>query len=91
MVAPLCPPTTVTGESFGEAPTMPAKKRAARTTSRVVIPNTCFGSKTPSFSSVAATMGTVELTGLEITRIWASGATRPTAEARSRTMEALVW
>ena len=33
---------------------------------------------------------TVEFTGLEMTRMWASGATRPTAVARSRTMEALV-
>lgn len=90
MVAPLWPPTTVTGVSLGEALTMPAKKREALTTSRVVMPNTRFGLKTPAFSRVAATMGTVELTGFEITRMWASGATRPTAEARSRTMEALV-
>lgn len=91
MVAPLCPPTTVTTVSLGEASTMPAKNRAALTTSRVVIPNRCLGLNTPAFSRVAATMGTVELTGFEITRMWASGATRPTAEARSRTMEALVW
>ncbi len=69
MVAPLCPPITVTGVSLGEAPTTPARKRAARTTSRVVTPKTRLGSKTPAFSSVAATIGTVELTGLEITRM----------------------
>ena len=35
-------------------------------------------------------MGTVELTGLEITRMLASGAEEATALARSRTIEALV-
>lgn len=89
-MAPLCPPMTVTGVSDGEASTRPAKKRAARTTSRVVIPNRRRGSKTPAFSRVAATMGTVELTGLEMTRMCAVGATRATAAARSRTMDAFV-
>lgn len=36
-------------------------------------------------------MGTVELTGFEMTRICAVGATRPMALARSRTIEAFVW
>ena len=35
-------------------------------------------------------MGTVELTGLEMTRMCAVGASRATAAARSRTMDALV-
>ena len=89
-MAPLCPPTTVTWISSGEASTIPAKKRVARTTSRVVIPNRRRASKTPAFWRVAATMGTVELTGLEMTRMCAVGATRATAAARSRTMDALV-
>lgn len=67
-----------------------ARKREARTTSRVVTPNRRAGSNTPAFSRVAATMGTVELTGLEMTRMCAVGATRATAAARSRTMDALV-
>lgn len=91
MVGPLCPPTTVMTESDGLTPAIPAVNRAARTTSRVVTPNRCAGSKTPNFSKVLATMGTVELTGLEMTRMWALGDTRPTAVARSRTMEALVY
>lgn len=72
-------------------PETEARKRDARTTSRVVTPNTRLGSKTPAFSSVAATIGTVELTGLEMTRMCAVGATRATAAARSRTMDALVY
>lgn len=90
MVAPLWPPMTVTGVSEGLASATPARKRAARTTSRVVTPKTRLGSNTPAFSRVAATMGTVELTGLEMIRTAAVGATRATAAARSRTMEALV-
>ena len=54
------------------------------------MPNTRAGLKTPFFSRVAATMGTVELTGLEMTRMWASGETRATAAARSRTIDAFV-
>ena len=54
------------------------------------MPNSREGLKAPAFSSVAATMGTVELTGLEMTRMFASGETRATAAARSLTMEALV-
>ena len=90
MVAPLWPPITVTGVSLGLAFEMPARKRAARTTSRVVTPKRWAGSNTPAFSRVDATIGTVEFTGLEITRIWAVGATRATAVARSRTMDAFV-
>jgi hypothetical protein len=37
------------------------------------------------------TMGTVELTGLEMTRMCALGETREMEAARSRTMLALVW
>lgn len=91
MVAPLWPPMTVTGVSLGLAFEIPARKRAARTTSRVVTPKRWAGSNTPAFSRVEATIGTVELTGFEITRMCAVGATRATAVARSRTMDALVW
>ena len=49
-----------------------------------------FGLNTPCFLKTSTTMGTVELTGLEMMAMWASGATRPIADARSRTMEALV-
>lgn len=69
MVGPLWPPMTVIPVLEGEAPVMPATKRVARTTSSVVIPNRRAGLKTPAFSRVAATMGTVELTGLEMTRM----------------------
>jgi hypothetical protein len=82
---------TETAASAGAALATPARKRAARTTSRVVTPKRRAGSKTPAFSRVAATMGTVELTGLEMTRMHAVGATRATADARSRTIEALVY
>lgn len=90
IVAPLWPPMTVIGVSFGFAFVIAARKRAARTTSRVVTPNKWSGLNTPALSRVAATIGTVELTGLEMTRICAVGATRATADARSRTMDALV-
>jgi hypothetical protein len=40
---------------------------------------------------VDATMGTVEFTGFEITRMSAVGETRATDDARSRTMDALVY
>lgn len=73
------------------APEISERKREARTTSRVVTPKRRLGSKTPAFSRTEATIGTVELTGLEMTRMWALGATRATAEARSRTIEAFVW
>ena len=89
-MGPECPPTTVTAVSTGLAPLIPARNRAARTTSRVVTPNRRAGSNTPAFSRVLATIGTVELTGLEMTRMWAFGEVAATAVARSRTIEALV-
>jgi hypothetical protein len=49
------------------------------------------GSKTPAFLKTSATMGTVEFTGLAMTRILALGETSAAALAKSRTMEALVW
>src|ERR1700720_4293023 len=91
IVAPLWPPTTVTGVSIGLALDIPARKRAARTTSRVVTPKRRAGSNTPAFSRVEATMGTVELTGFDMTRMCAVGATRATEAARSRTIDALVY
>lgn len=90
-MTPECPPTTVIGASAGLTFATPETKRAARTTSSVVTPKRRRGSKTPAFSKTEATIGTVELTGLEMTRTCASGETRATADARSRTMDAFVW
>ena len=44
----------------------------------------------PAALKISAQIGTVLLTGFEITRTLASGAEEATALARSRTMEALV-
>ena len=49
-----------------------------------------LGSKTPSFLKTSATMGTVELTGLEMTRTTALGAVVAIPVARSLTMPALI-
>ena len=49
-----------------------------------------FGSKTPFFLSTSATIGTVELTGLEMTRTKALGACAAIPTAMSRTIEALM-
>lgn len=80
----------MTGVPCGSVPAIPARKREARTTSSVVIPKSLRGLKVPAFSRTEATIGTVELTGFEITRICASGDTRETDAARSRTILALV-
>ena len=50
-----------------------------------------LGSKTPCFLKTSATMGTVELTGLEITSTKALGATVAMPVARSLTMPALIY
>jgi len=50
-----------------------------------------LGLKTPCFLNTSATMGTVELTGLEMTRTNAFGAAVAIPVARSRTMPALIW
>jgi hypothetical protein len=50
-----------------------------------------LGSKTPFFLKTSATIGTVELTGLEMTRTKAFGAVVAIAVARSRTMPALIY
>ena len=49
-----------------------------------------FGSNTPFCLKTSATMGTVELTGLEMTRTNALGAVVAMPVARSRTMPALI-
>ena len=49
-----------------------------------------LGSKTPCFFRTSATIGTVELTGLEITRTKALGAAVAIPVARSRTIPALI-
>ena len=50
-----------------------------------------LGSKTPDFLNTSATMGTVELTGLEITNTKAFGAVIAISVAKSFTMPALIW
>jgi hypothetical protein len=50
-----------------------------------------LGSKTPAFLSVSAKTGTVELTGLEMTRMKALGQALAMAEARVAQMPALTW
>jgi hypothetical protein len=49
-----------------------------------------LGSKTPCFLKTSATMGTVELTGLEMTRTKALGAVVAISVARPLTMPALI-
>jgi len=49
-----------------------------------------FGSKTPCFLRTSATIGTVELTGLEMTRTKAFGAAFAIPVARSFTIPALI-
>ena len=58
-------------------------------TSRCVTPISFFGSYTPRVFKTSAAIGTVELTGLEMTRSIAAGACVATAAVRSRTMPAL--
>ena len=49
-----------------------------------------FGSNTPCFLKTSATIGTVELTGFEITSTNALGAVVAMPTARSRTIPALI-
>merc|ERR1719452_225516 len=60
------------------------------TTSRVVTPKMVLGLYTPAFLNISAAMGTVELTGLEMMPIMASGQTLAAAAAMVATMDALV-
>lgn len=90
MVTPECPPMTGTAIVDGSEEVTSPRKREARTTSSVVTPNRRDGSKTPCASSVLATIGTVEFTGLEITRICAFGATLAIAVAKDLTIVAFV-
>lgn len=50
-----------------------------------------LGSKTPCFLKTSATMGTVELTGLEMTRTKALGAVFAMPVARSLMIPALIY
>jgi hypothetical protein len=72
-------------------PETSARKVEARTMSRVVTPKRRFGSYTECFLRTSATMGTVEFTGLEMTRMKAFGQVVAIAVARSRTIPALIW
>ena len=62
----------------------------ARTTSRVVTPKSFLGLNTLCAFRTSATIGTVELTGLEMTRINALGQYVAIPFARSRTIPALI-
>ena len=62
----------------------------ARTTSRVVTPKSFLGLNTFCDLSTSATIGTVELTGLEMTRTKALGEYVATPFARSLTIPALI-
>lgn len=90
IVTPECPPMTGTAILVGLEEVTSPRKREARTTSRVVTPKRREGSKTPCASSVLATMGTVEFTGLEITRMRAFGETLAIAVASDLTIVAFV-
>jgi hypothetical protein len=59
--------------SLGCFPFTVETKVEARTTSKVVTPNSFFGLKTPCFFNTWAKMGTVELTGLEMIKKQALG------------------
>lgn len=91
IVSPEWPPITgiVVAAGFF-APTISATKVSARTTSRVVTPKSFFGLKTPASLSTSAAMGTVLLTGLEMTRMYAEGQCSTQPLIRSRTMPALI-
>jgi hypothetical protein len=83
----------MTGMTRSEGATPPvilAVKVDALTTSRVVTPKSFLGLKTLWDLRTSATMGTVELTGLEITRTKALGQDDAIPFARSRTIPALI-
>lgn len=78
-------------KSAGEDPeVISAVKVEARTTSRVVTPKSFLGLNTLWHFRTSATIGTVELTGLEMTRIKALGQNVAIPFARSRTIPALI-
>lgn len=104
IVTPEWPPTTgIRTDGASRPVATSAAKVEARTTSRVETPKSLdsakvrsmtathlFGSKTPAFLRTSATIGTVELTGLEITSTKAFGQAEAIPVAKSRTMPALI-
>mmetsp|Transcript_111981 Transcript_111981/g.219512 ORF Transcript_111981/g.219512 Transcript_111981/m.219512 type:complete len:213 (-) Transcript_111981:130-768(-) len=90
MVVPAWPPITLTLVFITSKPWFSATKVLARTTSKVVTPNNFLGLYTPCFFKVSAKIGTVEFTGLLITRNIASGQEVAQASARPITIPALV-
>lgn len=83
----------MTGITKSEGDTPPVTSEVnvdARTTSRVVTPKSFLGLNTFLALRTSATMGTVELTGLEMTRMKASGQEVAIPLARSLTMPALI-
>jgi hypothetical protein len=91
MVCPEWPPMTgmVSLEGF-DSPVMLATKVSARTTSRVVTPKSFLASNTPAAFRTSAAMGTVEFTGLEMTKTNALGQNCATPSMRPLTMPALI-
>jgi hypothetical protein len=90
IMMPLCPPTMGMGASSGCTPVMEAVKHMAQTMSRVVTLNMHLGLYALALTSMDATMGTVELTGLEMMRMCTLGETQPIMLVRSWMMDGLV-
>ncbi|KAJ6290505.1 hypothetical protein OIU76_028129 [Salix suchowensis] len=90
MVIPACPPTTGTSTSISLRFFFSATNVFALTTSSVVTPKSFFGSYTPFFFKTSAAIGTVELTGLLIMWMKASGQLSATASTKVFTMLALM-
>lgn len=90
MVSAEWPPTTGIKISEGDIPEIASAANVdALTTSRVVIPKSFFGLNTFFDFKTSAISGTSELTGLEMTKMEASGHVDAIPIARSRMMPAL--
>lgn len=81
---------TATWAAAGRHRLSSATKVEARTTSSVVTPKMRFWSYTPCFLKTSATIGTMELTGFEMTAIRARGQCSAQAVASECTMPALM-
>jgi hypothetical protein len=90
IVLPEWPPKTGIVMSAGDPEVISAVNVDARTTSSVVTPKSFLGLNTLWDLRTSATMGTVELTGLEMTRINAFGQYVAIPFERSRTIPALI-
>merc|ERR1712154_487160 len=88
MVIPACPPTT--GTLTSATPLVWCTKAVARMVSKVVTPKILEGLYTPLDCMTLERMGTVELTGLEMTKKAALGQCSAQASAKVLTIPALV-